>query len=133
MEVRRYVMKFLHGKAHLFGDSIDVRAALVTSANLTAAGMWQNLELGLVHYDTFSRAEPGAGSNDWSSVGGDVTSDSAARVHDVGCNRRVAQMTARIPCRNSRSVSRQLVLFSRYIAAMDSDVVDWQGRQIVQS
>ena len=51
VDVRRYVKKFLHGKAYLFGDHIDARAALVTSANLTAAGMWQNLELGLVHYD----------------------------------------------------------------------------------
>ena len=51
VEVRRYVKKFLHGKAYLFGDRSDSRAALVTSANLTAAGMWQNLELGLVHYD----------------------------------------------------------------------------------
>ena len=51
VEVRRYVKKFLHGKAYLFGDHADARAALVTSANLTAAGMWQNLELGLVHYD----------------------------------------------------------------------------------
>ncbi|MYH50676.1 MAG: DUF2075 domain-containing protein [Gammaproteobacteria bacterium] len=51
VEVRRYVKKFLHGKAYLFGDVTDARAALVTSANLTAAGMWQNLELGLVHYD----------------------------------------------------------------------------------
>ena len=51
VEVRRYVAKFLHGKAYLFGDEVDARAALVTSANLTAAGMWQNLELGLVHYD----------------------------------------------------------------------------------
>ena len=51
VEVRRYVKKFLHGKAYLFGDHGDARAALVTSANLTAAGMWQNLELGLVHYD----------------------------------------------------------------------------------
>ena len=51
VEVRRYIKKFLHGKAYLFGDRADARAALVTSANLTAAGMWQNLELGLVHYD----------------------------------------------------------------------------------
>lgn len=51
VEVRRYVSKFLHGKAYLFGDNNDARAALVTSANLTAAGMWRNLELGLVHYD----------------------------------------------------------------------------------
>lgn len=51
VEVRRYVAKFLHGKAYLFGDEVDARAALVTSANLTAAGLWQNLELGLVHYD----------------------------------------------------------------------------------
>ena len=51
VEVRRYVKKFLHGKAYLFGNEEDAQAALVTSANLTAAGMWQNLELGLVHYD----------------------------------------------------------------------------------
>jgi len=51
VDVRRYVRKFLHGKAYLFGNHADARAALVTSANLTAAGMWQNLELGLVHYD----------------------------------------------------------------------------------
>ena len=51
VEVRRYIKKFLHGKAYLFGNHEDARAALVTSANLTAAGMWQNLELGLVHYD----------------------------------------------------------------------------------
>ncbi len=51
VEIRRYVTKFLHGKAYLFGDHDDARAALVTSANLTAAGLWQNLELGLVHYD----------------------------------------------------------------------------------
>ena len=50
VQVRRYIKKFLHGKAYLFGDHDDARAALVTSANLTAAGMWQNLELGLVHY-----------------------------------------------------------------------------------
>ncbi len=49
--VRRYVHKFLHGKAYLFGDAGDARAVLVTSANLTSAGMWLNLELGLVHYD----------------------------------------------------------------------------------
>ena len=51
VSVRRYVHRFLHGKAYLFGDAADARAALVTSANLTAAGMRSNLELGLVHYD----------------------------------------------------------------------------------
>ena len=51
VEVRRYTKAFLHGKAYLFGQRSDARAALVTSANLTAAGMWGNLELGLVHYD----------------------------------------------------------------------------------
>ena len=55
VEVRRYVKKFLHGKAYLFGNEEDAQAALVTSANLTAAGMWQNLELGLVHYDPGDR------------------------------------------------------------------------------
>ena len=43
--------EFLHGKAYLFGDETDARAALVTSANLTGAGMERNLELGLANYD----------------------------------------------------------------------------------
>ena len=51
LQVRRYVSRFLHGKAYLFGDVTDGRAALVTSANLTSAGLLANLELGLVHYD----------------------------------------------------------------------------------
>ena len=51
VEVRRYVDRFLHGKAYLFGSEDDGRAALVTSANLTGAGLFANLELGLVHYD----------------------------------------------------------------------------------
>ena len=50
VEVRRYLRKFLHGKAYLFGDAHDPRAALVTSANLTAAGLAKNLELGLADY-----------------------------------------------------------------------------------
>ena len=51
IEVRRYLTQFLHGKAYLFGTVEDGRAALVTSANLTGAGLFRNLELGLVHYD----------------------------------------------------------------------------------
>lgn len=51
VQVRRYLAQFLHGKAYLFGSQQDGRAALVTSANLTAAGLFANLELGLVHYD----------------------------------------------------------------------------------
>ena len=51
VEVRRYLTQFLHGKAYLFGTVEDGRAALVTSANLTGAGLFRNLELGLVHYD----------------------------------------------------------------------------------
>lgn len=51
IEVRRYVSQFLHGKAYLFGDAEDARVALVTSANLTGAGMDRNLELGLANYD----------------------------------------------------------------------------------
>ena len=50
VEVRRYLKQFLHGKAYLFGDVQESRAALVTSANLTAAGLFGNLELGLAHY-----------------------------------------------------------------------------------
>ena len=58
VEVRRFRGAFLHGKAYLFGDLPDPRAALVSSANLTAAGMERNLELGLVAYelDTIRRA-----------------------------------------------------------------------------
>ena len=51
IQVRRYLTRFLHGKAYLFGTIDDARAALVTSANLTGAGLFANLELGLVHYD----------------------------------------------------------------------------------
>ena len=51
VEVRRCTHRFLHGKAYLFGDGADARAALVTSANLTGAGLFENLELGLVQYD----------------------------------------------------------------------------------
>jgi superfamily II DNA or RNA helicase len=51
VEVRRYTTRFLHGKAYLFGDAADPRAALVSSANLTSAGLVSNLELGLVDYN----------------------------------------------------------------------------------
>lgn len=51
VEVRRFVREFLHGKAYLFGDAADARVALVTSANLTGAGLERNLELGLANYD----------------------------------------------------------------------------------
>jgi hypothetical protein len=50
VEVRRFTSRFLHGKAYLFGDAADPRVALVTSANLTSAGLFGNLELGLAHY-----------------------------------------------------------------------------------
>lgn len=50
VEVRRFTRRFLHGKAYLFGDSSDPRVALVTSANLTGAGLSRNLELGLANY-----------------------------------------------------------------------------------
>jgi superfamily II DNA or RNA helicase len=51
VDVKRYVTRFLHGKAYLFGDSEDPRAALVSSANLTGPGMFRNLELGVVDYN----------------------------------------------------------------------------------
>ena len=51
VQVRRFTERFLHGKTYLFGDREDSRAALVTSANLTNAGLFNNLELGLAHYD----------------------------------------------------------------------------------
>lgn len=50
VEVRRYTQKFLHGKAYLIGTEELPRAALVTSANLTAAGLHSNMELGLTSY-----------------------------------------------------------------------------------
>lgn len=50
VQVRRYTQRFLHGKAYLLGTPGDGRAALVTSANLTRAGLSANLELGLVEY-----------------------------------------------------------------------------------
>ncbi len=55
--VRRFLTRFLHGKAYLFGSIEDGRAALVTSANLTWSGLFQNLELGLVHYDPLPARE----------------------------------------------------------------------------
>ena len=51
VEVRRYLEQFLHGKAYLFGSAADPRAALITSANLTGAGLSRNLELGVVDYN----------------------------------------------------------------------------------
>ena len=51
VEVRRYVDRFLHGKAYLLGSTSNARSALVTSANLTGAGLTSNLELGLVDYN----------------------------------------------------------------------------------
>lgn len=54
VEVKRYVGRFLHGKAYIFadydGDVVD-GAAIVTSANLTGGGLIANLELGLANYD----------------------------------------------------------------------------------
>ena len=55
-EVRRYLDRFLHGKAYVVGeaaaDGAPARpgAALVTSANLTGRGLAANLELGVAHY-----------------------------------------------------------------------------------
>jgi superfamily II DNA or RNA helicase len=51
VEVRRYTGQFLHGKAYMLGDASDGRAALISSANLTTAGLFGNLELGLFSYD----------------------------------------------------------------------------------
>ena len=53
VEVRRYVTRFLHGKAYIFAaleDPFPLGAAMVSSANLTGAGLSRNLELGMVHY-----------------------------------------------------------------------------------
>ena len=56
VEVRRYVRRFLHGKAYVVGELNDAGApvgpgaALVSSANLTHGGLVTNLELGMVHY-----------------------------------------------------------------------------------
>ncbi len=54
--VRRYIQRFLHGKAYVIGELNDAGspagpgAALVSSANLTQGGLARNLELGMVHY-----------------------------------------------------------------------------------
>ena len=54
--VRRYIRRFLHGKAYIIGElndavsPIGAGAALVSSANLTQGGLTANLELGMVHY-----------------------------------------------------------------------------------
>ena len=54
--VRRYVKRFLHGKAYIIGDlnnkkkSQKPSAALVSSANLTQGGLVKNLELGMIQY-----------------------------------------------------------------------------------
>ena len=54
--VRRYIRRFLHGKAYVIGQLNDAGsptgpgAALVSSANLTQGGLIANLELGMVHY-----------------------------------------------------------------------------------
>lgn len=56
IHVKRYTKRFLHGKAYLLGEQSDdgtlqgQGAALVSSANLTSAGLASNLELGLVQY-----------------------------------------------------------------------------------
>ena len=56
VEVRRYIRRFLHGKAYLIGElneagsPVGPGAALVSSANLTRGGLTANLELGMVHY-----------------------------------------------------------------------------------
>ena len=53
VEVRRYVARFLHGKAYIFSEHdgpSPTGAALVSSANLTGAGLTSNLELGMVQY-----------------------------------------------------------------------------------
>ncbi len=50
VEVRRFTHRFLHGKAYIVGGGPGPAAALVTSANLTGAGLERNLELGLASY-----------------------------------------------------------------------------------
>ena len=56
VEIRRYVRRFLHGKAYVIGELGNGQsptgpgAALVSSANLTHGGLVANLELGMVHY-----------------------------------------------------------------------------------
>lgn len=50
IEVRRYTRRFLHGKVYLLQGGGAAGAALVTSANLTGAGLDHNLEVGLASY-----------------------------------------------------------------------------------
>ena len=79
IHVRRFTDRFLHGKAYIFGDSKDARAALVTSANLTAAGMFSNLELGLADYSPLvARA-----AVDWFDRLWEEATDFKAELHDL--------------------------------------------------
>lgn len=55
VQVRHFTERFLHGKAYIFADPLDGAgrepgALIVSSANLTAGGLYRNRELGLVHY-----------------------------------------------------------------------------------
>lgn len=51
VDVRHYAKQFLHGKAYMFGSAENPRISIVSSANLTGAGLSSNLELGMVDYD----------------------------------------------------------------------------------
>ena len=54
-EVRRYEKAFLHAKAYIFstlgGSNGELQGIFVGSSNLTGAGLTQNLELNLGHFD----------------------------------------------------------------------------------
>ena len=54
-EVRRYKKSFLHAKAYIFSNPSDsngeLQGVFVGSSNLTGAGLTQNLELNLGHFD----------------------------------------------------------------------------------
>ena len=77
--VRRYRRGFLHGKAYLFGDSSRGDAALITSANLTGAGMARNRELGVVEYNP-ERVEAAIGWFDGLWEGGEEFGDALRKL-----------------------------------------------------
>lgn len=52
VEVRRYEQAFVHGKAFIAGHEAAAMPVVVGSSNLTAAGLWANLEMNIASGDS---------------------------------------------------------------------------------
>ena len=65
LEVRRYEKAFLHAKAYIFSTlgvpTVESQGIFVGSSNLTGAGLTQNMELNLGHFDNVLTEE----AKDW--------------------------------------------------------------------